>query len=100
MTPTAPRFYSQGGQLFADRRPVSLEWAEEHVTLWWKLGHVARLSGNDRLADEYRRQGTELHRAMREAERWQRASGPNAAEAYTNKVRQMLKASVEHDRRA
>lgn len=95
MTQTAQRFRAIGGTLFADRRPVSLEWAQTKVAEWMtEADRCHRVLENEPLASEYRRQAWALEAARREAERWQRASGPNAAEAYTNKVRQMLQESL------
>lgn len=95
---SAPRFYQSGGQLFADRRPVSLEWAQRKWVEWLNRAKDEARAKNFRLANEYQRQADAIGIATQEAERWLRASGPNAAEAYTNKVREMLAASLESGR--
>lgn len=92
MTPTAPRFYAQDGKLYADRREVSLEWAQERVFAWWGEARRQAKLGDRRLSEEVRRQADALqiakHRAedqlrLQEAERWVRNP---VVEAYERRM--------------
>lgn len=71
----APRFYAIGGDLYADRRPITLIAAHQQLLKWWSAARNAERDSEMRIAAEYRRQAEALERAAKDCARQRQAAG-------------------------
>lgn len=70
----APRFIALSGELFIDRRLTDLADAKRTCFVWWTQEMAYRKAGDERRADETRRQADALEAAIQQAMDWRRCA--------------------------